>query len=68
MVCHDNYLNQDGFGRHKFLVFWSVYVQHKNIIAEGWQQTREQKHVGCQFAPGATSPRSPPTLLHNGLF
>ena len=25
-------------------------MQHKNIIAIGWQQTREQKHVGCQFA------------------
>ena len=53
------FLNQDGFGRHKFLVFWLVYVQHKNIIAIGWQQTREQKHVVCQFAPGANSPRSP---------
>ena len=35
---------------YKFLVFWLVYVQHKNIIAIGWQQPREQKHVGCQFA------------------
>ena len=33
------------------LVFCLVYVQHENIIAIGWQQPREQKHVGCHFAP-----------------
>ena len=49
----------DGFGRHKFLIFWLVYVQHKNIIAIGWQQPRKQKHVGCQFAPGAIRPALP---------
>ena len=46
MICHE-FLNQDGPPRHSGM----VYVQHKIIIAIGWQQPREQKHVECQFAP-----------------
>ncbi len=47
-VCRDNYM-----------VILFLGVLHNYIITIIYQQSREQKRVGGQLAPGANSPRSP---------